>query len=243
MALKVGTARRSQCLVQRGCGEAWGPGAVGGGAGWPLSLDMVPQGESCGFFKNMLVVSQGPTPNCSPAFGIASQLPWEMDEGRNRRQCCFFPTVLLWTQQDGVWMRDPGRPVPAQTQALCHLSRDCCRPAPSPVAPGSPEHRLLHLVSHLLLSFHPSAPPGPPWCTYASKSEREAPPSGGRSEWLSSEALSVRHSGPGYWMQDLAGVCGPGMEDVCHVPLQLLGAGGSPHGVPWTEEGEVGAVS
>ena len=166
-----------------------------------------------------------------------------MGEGRGEKleAALFFPIVLLWTQQDGVWVRDPGRPVPAQ--APCHLSRDCCRPALSPVAAGTPEHLLLHLVSHLLLSFHPSAPPGPPWRTRATKSEREAPPSGSRLEWLNSEGLTVCHGGPGYWMWDLEGVCGPGVEDICHMPLQLSGAGGSSRGVPWTEEGEVGAVS
>ena len=226
MALRVGMARHSRCSVQRGCGEARGPGAAGGGAEGPLPLDMVPQGENDGFFN------------------VWDRISAPLGDGRGERleAVLFFPTVLLWTWQDGVWVRDPGRPVPAQTQAPCHLSHDCCRPALSPVAPGTPEHLLLHLVSHLL-SFHPSARPGPPWHTRATKSEREAPPSGGWSEWLSSEALSVRHGGHGYWMGDLEGVCGPGVEDVCHMHLQLLGAGGSPRGVPWTEEGEAGTVS
>ena len=51
MALKVGTARHSQCSVQRGRGESRGPGAAGGGAGWPLPLDVVPQGETVAFSR------------------------------------------------------------------------------------------------------------------------------------------------------------------------------------------------
>ena len=50
-----------------------------------------PPRGNCGFFKNVLAVGQGTTPNSSPAFGITSQLAWGRDEGRNWRQRCSFP--------------------------------------------------------------------------------------------------------------------------------------------------------